>query len=160
MPASALGPQLVAFIESGGGLVVAAAGADGEPRAGRAWGADVVDPGAGRLRLLLGGDDPVLLAHLTEVGRLAVTSADVRTLRSVQVKGQVEALEPATPADRRRADRYCDEFFGAVTELDGNPRALLERLRPAGLVACLLLVTEVYDQTPGPDAGSPLVAHT
>jgi predicted pyridoxine 5'-phosphate oxidase superfamily flavin-nucleotide-binding protein len=151
-----IGKAVQELLESPCGLLVATAGADGEPHATRAWAADVVDPEAGRVRILIDADDAVALADLGETGALALTGADVRTLRSVQVKGAVALLEPATPADLERAGRHTDAFFAGISELDGIPVELLRRLTRRSLLACELTVSEVYDQTPGPGAGASL----
>jgi hypothetical protein len=147
-----LDSELVSFIESGCGLIVAAVGADGEPFAARAWGADVVDAATGLVRVLLDADER-LLAHLESTGVIAFTGADVRTLRSAQLKGRVMSIEPATASDTARAARYCDEFFVVLKEVEGTPRELLDRIVPAALVACSVVVGEAFDQTPGPRAG-------
>jgi hypothetical protein len=144
--------ELVSFIESGCGLIVAVVGADGEPFATRAWGADVLDAASGGIRLLLDASDPAL-AHLESTGVIAFTGADVRTLRSAQLKGSVRSIEPATDSDRARAARYCDEFFAAITEVEGTPRELLDRIVPVALVGCSVVAGEAFDQTPGPRAG-------
>ncbi len=147
--------ELATFLESGCGLIVGTASSTGEPHASRGWGLDTLD--AGRVRVLLRSDDPVLLDDLTANHSLAVTGADVRTLRSVQLKGQMAAIGPASEADNARSARYCRDFFSAIQEMDGISIALLERLVPSGLVSCEMLVVEVYDQTPGPGAGASLV---
>ncbi len=112
------------------------------------------------MRLLLDASDDATLANLRRDGdhggRIAITVADVRTLRSFQLKGRVAALDPATEADREKADRYCDDFFTDIEVTDGTPRVLTERLRPARYVACTVEVEEAFDQTPGPHAGSPV----
>ena len=46
----------------------------------------------------------------------------------------------------------------AVHETDGSPRELIESMVPARFVAVTFDVEEVYDQTPGPQAGSSLPA--
>jgi hypothetical protein len=44
----------------------------------------------------------------------------------------------------------------AIAELDGTPEELVWRMAPLDVVACLVAVAEVYDQTPGPVAGTRL----
>jgi hypothetical protein len=78
----------------------------------------------------------------------------VLTLRSAQLKGSVVSIHPVSAADRERSARYCDEFFDAVSVVDDIPRALMERLVPADMVACEIVAQQVFDQTPGPCAGS------
>jgi hypothetical protein len=137
-------------------LLVGTVGGSGEPRATRAWAADVLDAGCGRIRVLVDADDPVVLGHLAETGAVAVTGADVRTLQSVQVKGSVTATEPPTAADLERAHRHTEAFIAAVYELDHTEPSLLRRLVPRSLVAVEISVREVYDQSPGPGAGARL----
>lgn len=135
-------------------------GPDGAPYASRGWGLTLTATATATspVRLLLDADDVVTLANLERVGghggRIAITGADVRTLRSFQLKGRVLAIEAVTDADHEKADRYCDDFFTDILVTDGTPRVLTERLRPARFVACTVEVEEAYDQTPGPQAGS------
>jgi hypothetical protein len=147
--------ELVTFLESGCGLIVGTASSAGVPRANRGWGLEVLD--AGRVRVLLRSDDPVLVDDLAENPSLAVTGADVHTLRSVQLKGRIAVMEPASEADHERSARYRREFFAAIQEIDGFSRAQLERLIPDGLISCEMVIAEVYDQTPGPGAGAAIV---
>jgi hypothetical protein len=154
-----LDPDLIAFLESGCSTIVGLLTPTGEPFATRAWGTAVVDPERPTLRLLLGA------AALASVGRhagdgssfpLAVTGADVQTLRSLQLKGTAHSIEMVTDEDRVRSARFCDEFFGAVAQVDGIRRQLMARLAPIDLLACTFDADEMYDQTPGPGAGAPL----
>jgi hypothetical protein len=144
------------FLESGCALIVGTVSADGEPHANRGWGLTVLPGDGNHVRLLLDADDQRALADLARAGAIAITGADVRTLRSVQLKGRFVGSEAADENDRERARRFCDGFFGDVVVTDGTPRELLERLVPDDYVACTIAVDEVYDQTPGPGAGAPL----
>ena len=114
-----------ALLESGCALLIGTVDSDGMPNAGRAWGLDVLDPAADRVRIVLAGDDAVTVANLRSTGRLAVTGTDIETLRSVQAKGHVVSIEKATAADRRRAARYRDAFFSDIETVDATPRVLL-----------------------------------
>jgi hypothetical protein len=149
-------PELISFLEGGLGFIVATVSPDGEPHATRAWGITVESAADGRVRLLLDAHDAPALASLTPESKIAVTGAHVPTLRSVQLKGRAERLEPATAADDERAARHIDQFFGDIQETDGTPRELPERLVPSAYVACTARVEELFDQTPGPGAGAPI----
>jgi hypothetical protein len=149
-------PEMVTFLQSGCSALVGTVGPAGDPHAGRAWGIDVVDAEAGRLRLLIDADDELTVRHLADLGAVAVTAANVPTLRSVQLKGRSLGVEAATDADRRRARRYCDEFFTDIEQTDGTERSLPERLVPASYAVCEMQVDDVFDQTPGPGAGAPM----
>jgi hypothetical protein len=145
--------ETIEFLESGCSLVVGTVASDGEPFACRGWGVTVVGPDENRVRLVLDAADEVMLDNMTAGGRVALTAADVRTLRSMQFKGHVRALQPADEADRSCAENFSDAFFDAVMSTDGTDRRLLERLVPLDFVVCDLTVDEFYNQTPGPGAG-------
>jgi hypothetical protein len=148
-------PALTAFLERGCAMVVGTVSADGEPHAQRGWGCSVLGPTT--VRLLLDSSDPVLLEHISTGSRIAVTSADVRNLRSVQLKGRVTAVEPAAEADLARCDRHNEELFTDIFETDFFPRRLTERMVPPGYLVAVVEVEELFDQTPGPGAGARVV---
>ena len=148
---------LRAFLERGGAMVVGTVSADGVPHAQRGWGCSVTGPTT--IRLLLDSSDPVLRSDIAAAGRLAVTSADVRTLRSVQLKGRVTAVEPEPgPADLERCEAHNEELLTDIEETDHYPRALTERMVPPAYIVAVVEVEELYDQTPGPAAGAQVQA--
>ena len=155
-----LAPETIAFLESGCGIIVGTVGADGAPHVSRGWGITVVSDDPTEIRLLLDADDAVAAECLAATGNIAVTGGDIRTLRSIQLKGQASTVEPATDHDRVRAARFADEFFGNINAVDGTPLDLLQSLRPPHFVACTVRVVEMYDQTPGPSAGTRLTEAT
>ena len=152
------GSELTSMIEDGAGLVVGTVGDDGEPRACRAWAVTVADPEGGRLRVVVGGDDPVTVANLRVGATLAVNGADVRTFRSVQLKGRIVEVVEAVAGDLAASRAQSDRFLQAVHETDGNPLDQLRRILPNEIVVVEIVVDEMYDQTPGPEAGGPLAA--
>jgi hypothetical protein len=156
-----LDPDLVSLLEGGCALIVGVSTADGLPFASRAWGLQIAPPAADdgedasfRIRFFLGDDDHVVLDRVAAGAPIAVTGADVITLRSVQLKGTALGVAPATDEDRERSARYFNAFAADIAQADGQPRHLLARLVPPGIVACTAVATEAYDQTPGPRAGS------
>jgi len=151
-------PATVEFLESGCALLVGTATPDGEPVAGRGWGCRVVEAAPLRLRVLLGEDDVRGIEHARAGDLVAVTATSVRTLRSVQVKGTLTAVEAASDADDALGAHYREMFFGDVNATDGTDRRLLERMSPSAHVAWSVEVRENFDQTPGPTAGVSLPA--
>ena len=145
-----------AFLLSGCSLIVGGLTPEGEPFAARGWGVRVAGDDE-PIRVLVGAAD---LERLGAAGgmarRVAVTGADVPTLRSVQLKGDLEAVDAVDAADLAQHRSFCDQFFGDVFRTDGTARHLMERLVPADLVVLVVRVTELFDQTPGPRAGQPL----
>lgn len=149
-------PELTAFLESGCSTIVGFVTVTGEPFASRGWGTKV-EPGTPvRIRLLVSAA-AVRALGLAPPFAIAVTGADVRTLRSVQLKGTATAIEQVDDDDLARSTRFCEAFFGDVADVDGIEPELMQRLVPADLLACTIEVAEAYDQTPGPAAGKPLV---
>jgi hypothetical protein len=149
--------EVAAHLESASSVIVGSFDTAGNPFAGHAYGVRV-GPGADRVRVALNADEPKLLEDLRTSGVAAVAVTDVPTLRSIQVKGHVVSVEPATVEDRLATDRWRTDFFAVVNEVDGTPIELLERLRPRAYVCMVMTVDELFDQTPGPQAGASLGA--
>ncbi|OWY60915.1 hypothetical protein B7486_66605, partial [cyanobacterium TDX16] len=141
------------FLRSGCALIVGSASHDRQPLASRGWGIPALDPDGGQVTVLLDDEDDQARENLAAGARVAVTATDVQTLRSLQLKGTVLAVEPAAPEDPKVVRAYCDEFFGDVEAVDGMPRDILERMLPAGWFRCRVQVEATFDQTPGPSAG-------
>ena len=148
--------ELTRMVESGAGLVVGTVSADGAPRADRAWGVSVVDADARRIRFVMSADDPAVLEHL-ESGSVALTGGEVSTFHSVQFKGRPVTVEAPTSEDIEMARVQSERFFQTVHLVDGNPVEQLRRMLPLDTVAVEMVVTEMFDQTPGPSAGSALL---
>jgi hypothetical protein len=150
--------ETVALLESGCSISVATVGLDGAPHASRGFGLSVLSDGT-QVRLLLDAEDSTTLANLARQGAVAVTGVAVPTLRAVQFKGTAdEPMVTSDAGDLARAALHLESFFADVNRVEGTPIALLERLRPTAFAVCVITVAEVYDQTPGPGAGSPLRA--
>jgi hypothetical protein len=147
-------PELVTFLESGCALIVASVSDDGLPLAGRGWGVTVRPDAPGEIRLLLDAEDHAMRANLHAGAQIAITACAVPTLRSQQLKGRVVSLDEASNRDRNRADRYCEAFYQDILQTDGTPRGLTNGFTPARYYACNVAVDDVFDQTPGPTAGT------
>ena len=157
-----LEPDVVDLLESGCGLVIGLVTADGKPLATRGWGLDVLDGGE-RARVLLGTEELARLGYPPggEISTtIATTGCSVLTLRSIQLKGPITSLEPADDDDLERLERYCDAFFDDVAVVDSMPRHLMQRMVPDGFHRCEFDVVEVYNQTPGPNAGAAVQTST
>jgi hypothetical protein len=155
-----LEPEMEAFLHSGCALIVGLTSERGEPFATRGWGATVLHAAGGdapseslQLRVLVDAAEELAVDLMGSGCAVALTAADVITLRSVQFKGRATGRAAATPADRDRADAYCDQFFADIASADLTPTELLERMRPTEVVACTVEIDEMFDQTPGPGAG-------
>jgi len=139
---------MVRFLHGGCALIVCTFYAEGEPYASRAWGLTVMcAEDAVRVRLLV---TPDVVAE----GRIAITATDVPTLHSLQLKGRIAHVEPMTETDLAKFEQYTEDFYGDIERTDHIPRDLLERVRPREFLACTIVVDELYNQTPGPRAGT------
>jgi hypothetical protein len=158
-----LSESLDAMLELGSALIVATVAPDGEPRAGRASAWSVVDAAARRIRVAVGADDPAMVANLragVAGGYVAITGADVATLRSVQLKGRVVAVEAPSQDELDLVARHTDVFVGKIHVTDGHSPEVVRRFLPTALTMVELVVEEAYDQTPGPSAGAVLPVGT
>jgi hypothetical protein len=152
-PSASPRATLVAAVGDKTALIVAAAGPDGAPYAGRAWGLAYPEPDRLVLRVILDAEDVPFLLARPGPNVLALTATHVRTLESVQFKGLLMPGGPITADDLEVVEAYCQAYFDAVMEVDDLPRALMERLVPEAFAAFLLEVQDIFDQTPGPAAG-------
>jgi len=151
-------PETTAFLEGGPALIVGTVDGDGAPTATRAWGLTVLSASDGECRLLLDRSAERALANLAATRVIAVTCADVPSFYSVQLKGELLRLEPATEADRERSGAYVDAFFGDIVRTDGSDLTSLHQMRPNEIVASVVRFDDIFDQTPGPGAGAALPA--
>jgi hypothetical protein len=146
-----------ALVEEPSSLVVGTVAADLLPDATRGWGA-CLDRDARELRLLLSASATTSLDNVGTTGVIAVTATEFHTNESVQLKGRVTSVEDATGDDRERFAAFCDGVVDAVSMIDGVPPDVVRKMLPEAIVACVVVVDEVFDQTPGPSAGTRLVA--
>jgi hypothetical protein len=145
--------ETVAFLEGGCALIIGTVEPGGKPRSARGWGLTLLDGEARRARLLLDAEDDITIANAAGGGAIAVTAADVLTLRSIQLKGRSVGVEPADDDDEATAEAYYRKLFTDIEQTDGTPWEVAMRMVPVGYVACTLEIEDAFDQTPGPEAG-------
>jgi hypothetical protein len=152
---SVLDDHTAAFLEGDCSLILGITLDDGSPCSSQAWGAQVTSRDPAVIRLVVAGRDAERLPDA--VGRpLALTGADVPTLSSLQVKGRIIDSAAPTDGDFALAQVHTADFFDAVYRSDGEPVSLLRRMVPPTYWVWTVEVSSVFDQTPGPGAGSPL----
>lgn len=150
-----LDDETASLLDGGCALILGCVSDDGRPHALRGWGVQPLHDDGLRLLVLLDSHDEEAVSYLAAGRAVAVTVADVTTLRSVQFKGSSCGVVPAPSDASQTMARYVDQFFDDIVATDGIPRAALERFTPdpADLVGVLIEVREQFDQTPGPGAG-------
>jgi hypothetical protein len=152
------GQELTAMTEAGASMLFGTVCADGAPRAARAWGVRI-DPSSPCLRVAVTADDAVVVANLANPS-VSFTAADVRTFRSLQMKGRIVLVEPPAADDRAMIEQQTERFFAAVMEVDRMPLDGLRGMLPRDVVMVEMSVDEQFDQTPGPTAGNAMRAPT
>ena len=145
-------PEVTELLESPCSLIVASVAADGLPDVVRGFGAATLGPD--RVRVLLPADSDTTFANLADGGRIALTTTHFITAVSWQLKGVAVAIEPPTAGDRIRFDAYCAGSLDILSVAQDMPREVIARLIPAEVTACEMVVEQIFDQTPGPDAGA------
>jgi hypothetical protein len=95
------------------------------------------------------------LANLRDNGQIAIGLSHPPDHRSLQLKGQVLALTPASEEELAFVRGYMSEL-GASLDAVGLPARVLARVNYLPCIRAHVRVDEIYLQTPGPDAGSVL----
>ncbi len=148
-----------AFLQRGVALGVAACGPSGLPSMARALGCRLSDDGR-RVRLVLSAvQGAELLAHVAASGKLAAVFCEPATQRTVQLKSETAAIAALEVADLQAVARYRVALLQALVPL-GYERPLAEALlasSDAELAVLEFAPAEAYSQTPGPNAGQPLL---
>jgi hypothetical protein len=147
---------LRAHFESGVSVIVGTVSTAGAPLASEGFG--VVPVGDDLVQVFLDASEGPLLDNIRGTGRVAVTTADVYTFQSVQLKGRVESLDPSTVDEYGAAVTLTGRFNEKIARLQDLPSAAFDRQTPAELVTCTARIHGVFDQSPGPKAGTPLAA--
>jgi hypothetical protein len=154
---SRISEDLVDLFEGGVSILVGTRDAALRPEATRGVGA-LVHPDRARLTVFL--PDSVsarAVENLRHNGVVAVGFSRLHDHHTVQVKGKVESLVAATEADREIVKRY-HLVFAEVLSIVGIPRTLVRLLNTWPCQAVTFEVTDIFLQTPGPNAGQRLNA--
>jgi hypothetical protein len=150
-----LNEELAGFLESG--LAITASTRDGELWPAGAWGW-AVKVHADRSHLTLFLHDAAaaaMLENLEAHPEIALALDLPSTHRACQVKGRYVSSRRARADERSLVERQV-EALRADLEVIGVPRAMTAAWRPWPCTALKVLVTHLYDQTPGPGTGEPL----
>ena len=153
--------EVKAFIERGGSVMVGTRDGDLVPELVRAWGPRI---SADRRRLsvcVAMAAGARTIGNLQDNGRLAVTFALPSDSHAIQVWGRCIGTGRARRDDLTAVRQHHDAFAQLNTGL-GVPLAFIEALwqrELAGspdMITIRFVVEQIFNQTPGPDAGSPL----
>lgn len=156
-PSPPLTEEIAELLASGVDIYVATRTADLEPESMLAMGVRVHPDGHTITVYLPERLASATQANLLENGNVAITFNRPSDHKSIQVKGKCLSLRPSTEADRavQMVGRAAlVEQFVAV----GIPRSTTRRIVWWPSLALDVKVTAVFEQTPGPRAGHPLLS--
>jgi hypothetical protein len=146
---------LASFLEEGIGVHLGTRTSDLEPNGARAVAAKVEDAGRQLVVYVPAAFADLVLPDLQSNGQAAVLFGRPIDDRSVQVKGTFVDVRDGHDDERAMVlaqwEGYMDNL-GAI----GIPRAVYGRCPTWPVVAIRLKVTALFEQTPGPSAGTPL----
>jgi hypothetical protein len=147
--------DLADFLESGVSILVGTRDMGLRPATARAMGASVGRELRTLTLYLPEATAERTLANLRDNGQIAMTFSRAIDHRSIQIKGKCTLIRAGTVEDRAVQERYRALLIESLA-LIGLPRSELERATYWPSVAVEVDVGELYEQTPGPQAGSPL----
>jgi hypothetical protein len=153
--------ELKAFLESGVSALVGTRDADLVPEITRVWGLLVSKNRKSITLCIPFATSHKTLDNLAGNGQMTVCCTLPTSYKTVQLKGQCIATTDPSRADLAVVERHR-EAFGRLNNRIGFPRQQSEtfwrrELETSPVLIKLRFVPEqIFDQTPGPDAGSPL----
>jgi hypothetical protein len=150
-----LDQALAAFLQEGLGIHIGTRNERLEPSGARALAVTVEDDGVHLVVYLAEVAAVRLLPDVAGNGRIAVSFGRPVDDRACQVKGDVVSVRPAEASEREMITAQFDGFLSNL-ELIGIPRAGAANWPVWPAVAIRLKATAVFEQTPGPAAGTPL----
>ena len=150
-----IAPQLASFLEEGLSLHIGTRDDTLQPEGGRAA-ALKVEPDGRHLVVYVPDTAFVRVrANLEANGLAAISIGRPVDDRAAQVKGPVVDIRPALEEERPIVATQWDGFMRQLS-LIGIPPALATNWSMWPAVAVRLKVTAVFEQTPGPQAGTPI----
>lgn len=147
--------QLASFLEGGVSIHIGTCDSDLQPSGGRAAAVLVEDDGR---HLVAYVPDKAIarLRTMLETHRQATVSfGRPEDERACQVKGAVLDVRPASTDERQVVERQWDGFMRQFEKI-GIPRVVTAGWATWPATAVRLEVTAVFEQTPGPHAGTPI----
>jgi hypothetical protein len=146
---------LAGFLEEGLSIHIGARNARLQPSGARAA-AVTVDPDGSHILVYLPDlGASRILPDLEATGQAAVSFGRPTDDRASQVKGIVTAIRPASPDERATITAQWQGFMRQL-ETIGIPREIALGWATWPAVVVRLRVTAVFEQTPGPLAGTPI----
>jgi hypothetical protein len=146
-------PQLAQFLQEGLGIHIGTRNEQLEPNGARAIAVKVEDDGVHMLVYVAKVAVARLTADLQSNAQAAITFARPTDERACQVKGTFVASRAARANERALVAGQFERFLLNLERI-GVPRGGTVNWSTWPAVAIRLRVTAVFDQTPGPTAGT------
>lgn len=142
-------------VQSGLSVIVATADSERVPATCRAVAMKTNDDFATVTVYIPAATSHETMANIATTRRLAVSCSEVSTHEATQIKGVTRAVRLA-PKEDQAFVRERIEAFALSLEAIGLPRHFTRRIAHWPAFAVDVTIEEVFDQTPGPKAGTPL----
>jgi hypothetical protein len=150
-----VGDDVVELLSGGVATIVASRDEELRPEIARGWGIRISDDRSEATLCIEAAEGSPMRANLERNGALAVTCSLPTSYRTIQLKGEASDVRAPTPEQLADVARHADAFAREAEQV-GLPLGTAQRLVDPGLAAVTLSVRELYDQTPGPNAGAAL----
>ena len=153
--------ELTTFLERGVSMMVGTRDAELAPELIRAWGLRISRDRKRVSLCVARAGSARTLENLKDNGRIAVTCALPLNSNAVQLWGRCIGTAQANRQDLSAVEAHREEF-ARTNESIGVPRPFIEALWQRELAGSRAMVRirfvaeQIFNQTPGPDAGSPL----
>ena len=147
--------QLASFLEEGLSIHIGTRKADLHPSGSRAAAVKIDPDGVHATVYVPDLGVTRILPDLESNGQVAVSCGRPVDDRACQFKGMVTGIRTATADERELIARQWQGFMGQLERI-GIPADLALGWAHWPAVAVTLRVTSVFEQTPGPRAGTPL----
>ena len=147
--------ELASFVRGGVAIIVATRDEDLRPEITRGWGPEVSGDGRSVTLCVTAPPGSKTRSNLAANSAVAVTFSLPTTYRTVQMKGTAAEVREPNAEQLTRVEEHLAAFVDQVEQV-GIPRHLAPTFMQPEFVSVTLEVRELYDQTPGPNAGSKL----
>lgn len=146
-------PRLQEWLQPGASIIVATADAEGVPAACRGIAIAAGKEPDTLIVYLSAATAHEALANIATTRRMAVAASHPLSHRTVQVKGVTRGVKLAPAADEPFVRQRWDAFAGVLDEI-GMPRRIVLGAAHWPAFAVEMSIEQIFDQTPGPNAGA------
>lgn len=147
--------ELSSFVSGGVAVIMATCDERMRPQISRAWGPRIGEGGETLTACFEARGGSPTQANLERGGTVAVTFSQPSSYRTVQMKGRCTEIRELDEADHGAVDAHVEAFSIEVVTV-GLTAASARRFVAPHLAAMTISIDEIYDQTPGPNAGQKL----